>query len=246
MRDTPEKDRYRMAVDPVNKQKSSPKQHDSNKYRCTARNYTYMYEAASRTAKKLGNLARDEVVEKLGKSEDGEWIKFRYNDEEGWAASKYLKKIPYIPPPGEDFPWMPIAEKEIGVNQIEGEEHNPRILEYLNATTNLDARYKSMDETSWCSAFVNWCLEQAGYERTENALARSWLRWGKAIESPRRGCIVVFEREENFGHVAFYLDETESHLKVLGGNQTNPETGESEVCIKEYPKDAWLGYRIPD
>jgi len=248
MKDIPEKDRYGMTLKSGGKKKNNVKQKASNKYRCTAGNYTFIYEAASKSAKKLGNLARDEVVEKICESEDGQWVKLLLNGVEGWASSKLLKKIPYIPPPGEDFPWMAIAENEKGEKQFEGAEHNPRVLEYLRSTTNLGKSDISRDETSWCSAFVNWCLEQAGYERTKDAVARSWLRWGKAIDTPRRGCIVVFEREKIFGHVAFYLSETKDHIKVLGGNQTNPETGKSEVCEKEFLKSKYkvLGYRIPD
>jgi len=45
--------------------------------------------------------------------------------------------------------------------------------------------------------------------------------------------------------VGFYLDETETHIKVLGGNQQNPETEIIEVSEKYYPKSELLGYRIP-
>ena len=139
---------------------------------------------------------------------------------------------------------MQYAEGQKGISQIDGSEHNPQILEYLRTTT-LNKRAAAEDETSWCSAFVNWCLDKAGYERTKSALARSWLNWGQGIETPRRGCIVVFKREKIFGHVGFFLEETETHVKILGGNQTNPETGKSEVCEKSFPKADLLGYRIP-
>jgi uncharacterized protein (TIGR02594 family) len=140
---------------------------------------------------------------------------------------------------------MAFAEKEKGVSEIPGSGNNPRVLEYLRSTTNLGVSATSKDETPWCSAFVNWCLEQAGYERTKNALARSWLDWGQKIDTPRRGCIVVFQREKKFGHVGFYLEETATHIKVLGGNQQNPETAIFEVSEKYYPKTDFLGYRIP-
>jgi hypothetical protein len=62
---------------------------------------------------------------------------------------------------------------------------------------------------------------------------------------PRRGCIVVFQREKKFGHVGFYLEETGTHIKVLGGNQQNLETQIFEVSEKYYPKSELLGYWIP-
>jgi len=201
--------------------------------------------APTTTSNTLGRLAIDDVIEKIGDSDDGKWIKFSFNGVDGWSSRQYLAKVPYIPPPGEDFPWMVIAEKEKGVSEIPGSGNNPRVLEYLQSTTNLGASAVSRDETPWCSAFVNWCLEQAGYERTKNALARSWLGWGQAINTPRRGCIVVFQREKKFGHVGFYIEETETQIKVLGGNQQNLETKIFEVSEKYYLKSDLLGYRIP-
>ena len=202
-------------------------------------------QAPTIASKVLGRLAVDGVIEKLGESEDGKWIKFLFNGAEVWCSKRYLAKVPYIPPLGEDFPWMAMAEQEKGVSEVPGSGNNPRVLEYLQSTTNLNQSATSRDETPWCSAFVNWCLALAGYERTQNALARSWLTWGQAITTPRRGCIVVFQREKKFGHVGFYLEETDSHIKVLGGNQQNLETKIFEVSEKYYPKSELLGYRIP-
>lgn len=213
------------------------------KYRATVN--LNVREAPTTTAKTLGRLAIDDVIEMTGESGDGKWIRFLFNGVERWASKRFLAKVPFIPPPGEDFPWMFIAEKEKGVSEIPGSGNNPRVLEYLRSTTNLNRSAASRDETPWCSAFVNWCLEQAGYERTKNALARSWLAWGQAIDAPRRGCIVVFQREKKFGHVGFYLEQTETRVKVLGGNQQNLETKIYEVSEKYYPKSELLGYRIP-
>jgi uncharacterized protein (TIGR02594 family) len=216
---------------------------EPEKYRATT---TLNIRADPSTAGKvLARLAVDDVIEKLGDSDDGKWIKFLFNGGEAWSSKRYLAKVPYIPALDEDFPWMDIAQAELGVSEVPGAGNNPRVLEYLQSTTNLSRSATSRDETPWCSAFVNWCLEKAGYERTKNALARSWLSWGQPIETPRRGCIVVFQRERTFGHVGFYLEETDTHVKVLGGNQQNLETRIFEVSEKYYPKSELLGYRIP-
>jgi uncharacterized protein (TIGR02594 family) len=213
------------------------------KFRSTAN--LNVREAPTTASKAFGRVAIDEVIEKVGESGDGKWIRFLFNGREAWSSKRYLAKVPYIPPEGEDFPWMAIAEQEKGVSEIPGAGNHPRVLEYLKSTTNLTKAAISKDETPWCSAFVNWCLAQTGYERTKNALARSWLSWGQAIKTPRRGCIVVFQREKKFGHVGFYLEETDTHIKVLGGNQQNLETKIFEVSEKFYPKMDLLGYRIP-
>jgi len=218
----------------------------SENYRVTisSLNIREMPTTASRV---LGQLHKDDLVEKLAESEDNKWIELINNGVQGWSSKRYLSKVPYIPPDGEDFPWMAVAEaeREKGIYEIPGSENSTRVLEYLQSTSNLDRASRSKDETPWCSAFVNWCVKQAGYEGTDSALARSWMTWGHPIDIPRKGCIVVFSRETKFGHVGFFIGETATHIKVLGGNQQNLETKKFEVSEKEYPKSEWLGYRIP-
>lgn len=146
------------------------------------------------------------------------------------------KSIPSIPSATNTFaPWLDIAKAELGVKEIPGKKHNERILEYHKATS-LES---TEDEVPWCSSFVSWCLEKAGVPSTRNAWARSYLAWGRKIETPVVGCIVVFSRGQASGHVAFYLGESDSQIKVLGGNQSN------QVSIEYYPKSRLLGYRLP-
>ena len=67
-------------------------------------------------------------------------------------------------------PWIDIAKGEMHQAEIPGPMANPRIVEY-HATTSLKATF---DEVPWCSAFVNWVMEQAGIKGTGSAKARSW------------------------------------------------------------------------
>lgn len=76
--------------------------------------------------------------------------------------------------------WMSVAIAERGVRGFPVGETNLRIVEYNNQT-NL-AGYD--DKISWCSSFLNWCLASVGVRGTGSALARSWLDWGVALESP--------------------------------------------------------------
>ncbi|MBI4854324.1 MAG: TIGR02594 family protein [Acidobacteria bacterium] len=209
-----------------------------NKYKVTA-NSLNVREAPTINASVIGNLNKGDVVDYISTSGDGYWIKIQKNGLQGWASHKYLSLITTVsdPPTAEKFPWMPIALAEVGVKEFPGSGDNPRIVQYLKST-NLGAPSSSQDETPWCSAFANWCVEQSGYEGTDSAWARSWLNWGKKTTTPERGCIVVFSRDGG-GHVAFYIGETADHIEVLGGNQSN------EVKISMYPKSRLLGYRIP-
>ena len=137
----------------------------------------------------------------------------------------------------DDTSWLTIARKELGVKEIAGKESNKRIEEYLKSTT-LTGTWID-DNTSWCSAFATWCLEQAGYKSTNSAWARSYLEYGTKLEKPRVGCIVVFSRGEISGHVGFYVNETKDEVEVIGGNQAN------SVCYMHYPKARVIGYRWP-
>lgn len=185
----------------------------------------------------LDRIGRGGVIEKYGANEKGDWIKTKINGTEGWLYHRCMKPT--------EPPWLTIARNELGVQEYPGAANNPRVVDYLHTTTNISEALRSQDETPWCSGFVNWCMMQAGRDRTKSALARSWQGWGERINEPYVGCVVVFQRAVNFGHVGFYLEETETHIKVLGGNQQNPQTGIFEVSEKSYPKADFLEYRAP-
>jgi uncharacterized protein (TIGR02594 family) len=181
-------------------------------------------------------LKLGEEVSVLGRSGDDYWLKIRTSNETvGWCAHKYLQ--PVHPSKGTNYPWFAIAQAEVGEKEFPGNADNPRIVEYLSSTT-LKAPSRNNDETAWCSAFVNWCLERAGYEGTDSAWAKSWLQWGRPATVPAEGCIVVLTRPDG-GHVGFYVAETEQGIAVLGGNQND------QVCVSSYPKDRLLGMRLP-
>jgi uncharacterized protein (TIGR02594 family) len=124
--------------------------------------------------------------------------------------------------------WMKVAEAEEGVveNSLPGKD-NQRIIEY-HSTTTLKA---SDDETPWCSSFVNWVMIQAGHRGTNSALAKSWLKWGSALNAPRVGAITVIKKknatsDQSTGsstgfHVGFLVEATATHIELLGGNQSN-------------------------
>lgn len=138
-------------------------------------------------------------------------------------------------------PWMKIAEAERKqkVVEIAGKLCHPRIALY-HASVGLAPN----DEVSWCSSFVNWCVEEAGEVGTNLPNARSWLEWGVPLEKPRRGCIVVLWRNDPKsweGHVGFYEKHTAGGemVQLLGGNQGN------RVCSAPYADQRVLGYRWP-
>lgn len=135
--------------------------------------------------------------------------------------------------------WMPVAIAELGVKRCGPGETNPRIVAY-NSHTNL-VGYD--DKISWCSSFINWCFASVGIRGTGSALARSWLDWGRELEHPRYGCVVVLTRDDPAGwkgHVGFYARHDAESIYLFGGNQLE------EVRELAYPLDSVLGYRWPD
>ena len=144
--------------------------------------------------------------------------------------------------------WLQIAIGEMnkGVHEVPGEQHDDTIVAYL-ASTSLPPEHHA-DETAWCSAFVNWCITEAGLMGTNLANARSWLNFGAAVDAAQPGDICVFWREDPDswkGHVGFFMDDDGTNIMVLGGNQTDPETGAGAVCIRPYPRSRLLGFRRP-
>lgn len=123
--------------------------------------------------------------------------------------------------------WMPLAERELGVLEMSGSANNDRILEY-HSKTKLGAEH---DEVPWCSSFVCFILDAAGFYTTESALARSWVDWG-IPRLPTYGSVLVFRRgnHEWQGHVGFYVYQDRGHYYVLGGNQKD------SVSVLPYPK----------
>ncbi|WP_354106423.1 TIGR02594 family protein [Bradyrhizobium sp. LB14.3] len=140
--------------------------------------------------------------------------------------------------------WVDTAMAELGVRDYPGPRYNPRVVEYL-ATTGYE---DNDDETSWCSAFVNWTLAQNAIRGTNSAAARSWLNFGQRLVEPRPGCIVILWRESPQswkGHVGFFAGWDVGHrVRLLGGNQGGGSDWD-EVCVTNFPDERILGFRWP-
>jgi uncharacterized protein (TIGR02594 family) len=96
-------------------------------------------------------------------------------------------------------------------------------------------------DAAWCDAFAGACLERAGHASTRSLMARSYLRWGEALDEGRFGAVAVLSRgsDPSAGHVGFLLGETDAHVVLLGGNQGDA------VSVAAFPKARLLGLRWP-
>ncbi|MED5619871.1 TIGR02594 family protein [Ideonella sp. BN130291] len=119
--------------------------------------------------------------------------------------------------------WMAIARGEMGQHEIAGSRDNARIVQYHDTTT----LHAKDDETPWCSSFVNWTLEKAGYEGTDSAAAISWAHWGNQVNglgAAREGDVVVLHQKgapASSNHVGFFVRGGNGQVTLLGGNQGN-------------------------
>jgi uncharacterized protein (TIGR02594 family) len=117
------------------------------------------------------------------------------------------------------------------MQDIESQYNNADIIKYLNSTTLKGGEMARDDATAWCSSFANWCMEQAGYKGTDNAMADSWVNWGEEIAEARYGAVTVVKRGEYMDkkkglvtlyHVGFYTGIVEKKV----------QTGTEEVEVK--------------
>jgi len=178
---------------------------------------------------------------------------------DGWGREEAPEPTEIQEKVAEKVPVYYVAAlEEMGVEETPGEEHTPRVLEYLK-TVGLGED----DETPWCSAFMNWCViqEHRGddgdyyYEGkmhpadslshkvgTGRANARSWLGWGKEVSrsEARKGDVVVLWRGSPRswkGHVGIFEGWSGNKVMLLGGNQGN------KVTIAAYPSVRVLSIR---
>lgn len=130
-----------------------------------------------------------------------------------------------------------IALSEYGTSEIVGEKHNSRIVQYFREVGFPDIQN---DDVGWGVAFVNWVLSKAGQKYPTSLSPRSLLKIGETVTEPQLGDIVVLWRKSSQGRsglVGFFINEDESFVYILGGNQSN------KVKISKYNKKKLLGYR---
>jgi len=129
------------------------------------------------------------------------------------------------------------ALKLYGTKETKGNASNPQILMWANEIKNyLGIEYNS-DSMPWCGLFIGICAKRAFYNPPPICLrAKSWLKFGRDVDTPMFGDILVFERPQG-GHVGLYIAEDETSFYVLGGNQSD------KVCIVPINKDRIISAR---
>jgi uncharacterized protein (TIGR02594 family) len=155
-----------------------------------------------------------------------------------------------LPPVTQGPPWLGTAFRELGQHEYPAPHVNPRILEYWTAIPGFPLP-EDPQRVDWASAFVGWVLKQNGIAGTQSATSRSWLNWGKVVETPRPGCVAVFWTQSPTsptGHVGFFVSSNADSVTVLGGDTILPDPHgvvQRQVALKRMRRASFLGCREP-
>jgi uncharacterized protein (TIGR02594 family) len=129
---------------------------------------------------------------------------------------------------------------DASASQAKAGETNPLLeaLRWKGAT----APQVGVPSDLWCADFMNFILGQTGHATTGSRAARSFLKYGKPLDGPRVGAIVVFTRGSNgtSGHVGIVRGtDGDGNPIVISGNHGN------KVSESIYSKNKVLGYFLP-
>ncbi|MEO5685902.1 MAG: CHAP domain-containing protein [Burkholderiaceae bacterium] len=94
---------------------------------------------------------------------------------------------------------------------------NPIIVWFFHATHTVP----NGDCTSWCAAFLSWCLERCGIPSMQSASSQDYAHYAKETLTPLAGDVVVFSDiiDPAHGHVALLVSQSPDKIEVIGGNQ---------------------------
>lgn len=108
-------------------------------------------------------------------------------------------------------------------------------------------------KTPWCAAFANSVLNAAGYKGTGNAAASSFLNLPGVVydkltsqgnvQDAKPGDVAVFSRTDGH-HVGFVQSVDSSGITIVGGNQSDKDSG-GQVSSSRRGFDDLLGIRRP-
>ncbi len=96
------------------------------------------------------------------------------------------------------------------------------------------------DSVPWCGLAVAHWLEQRGFTPPPIAIrAMAWATWGRDLGKDQlyQGSIVVFKRSGG-GHVGLCSGYTDTHVYVLGGNQSDAVT-ETFIARRRLVAQRW-------
>jgi len=154
-------------------------------------------------------------------------------DIEAPARASEIERRP-LPPVDGPVAFNDVASKMLGLSE---RADGGVISDFIKRSAGISIDPKV---TPWCAAFVNGVLGASGVGGNGSLSARSFMNFGKPVDTPRMGDIVVLSRgsDPSKGHVGFFQGfDANGNIVVLGGNQGN------KVSVATYGRDRLVGFR---
>lgn len=141
--------------------------------------------------------------------------------------------------------WLIGAMEDIGVEEIPGTDHSPRVLEM-----HMNTGKWSNDEVPWCGSAVETWLVESGTKGLgrKGALARAWGKYGRPADKDELGAICVLRRRKGgpdastgsrWGyHVGIYLNMSRGNVVMVSGNK------DDRVGVDTYSRRKWETYAM--
>lgn len=132
-------------------------------------------------------------------------------------------------------PWVRVGMESIGLKEYPGSKNNPTIMAWAAMSPGWAKSYYTADSIPWCGLFVGYCMMEVGIRPRDGFLSSlDWLKFGKRLNEPAFGCIMIFKREGG-GHVGFAVGQDKDTYHILGGNQSD------SVSITRVSKSRFVG-----
>jgi uncharacterized protein (TIGR02594 family) len=136
------------------------------------------------------------------------------------------------------------AKSKLGVHEIPGPRDNSEIVSWFRFCPGLP-RSLWHDATAWCSIFLNAAFGLTGGKGSGDARAISWASWGREVDYDEAlpGDVAVFEWDSGGHHVALFIDQDNSRVRCIGGNQGGAAAFGGEVDEKWFSKNDVINIR---
>ena len=121
------------------------------------------------------------------------------------------------------------ADSQVGVKEVpKGSNRGPMVDEY--------EAYYGLKGQPWCACFVAWCMNKAGFSKSQigkSALVADWANQfkGKRVETPKRGDLGYWVTSKGTGHIFIVVGYALGVVRTIEGNTNDDGSREGyEVC----------------
>jgi len=133
----------------------------------------------------------------------------------------------------EDLTPLSVAQDNIGLGEIGANNKGIYVRQYLNGQENLP----------WCAGFISYCLKQAGFDIPYYLQAKSFLKVGKRVNTPKAGDLIIFSRKGG-GHIGIIEQVKDNKIITIEGNLGIFPAKVKRVFYKGKPKNLLAYVRL--